>query len=106
MISMASQNIKKLNANLKHHVLSSEFCEDENHPERSKYVDLLEGSPYDTQIIGDGEDTPQDAAASVDDLLCDPNSTLAATDKEKQEALIESVPILFRVRECKLDESF
>ena len=105
MINIASQNIKKLNANLKHHVLSSEYCGDSD-PERSKYIDLLEGSAYDTQIIGDGEGALQDAAASADDLACDPNSTLAATDKGKQEPRFESVPILFRVRECKLDESF
>jgi len=46
MISIASQNIKKLNANLKHHVLSSEYCEDDD-PGRSKYIDLVEGASYD-----------------------------------------------------------
>ena len=46
MLSIASQNIKKLNASLKHHVLSSEYCEDED-PIRSKYIDLVEGLSFD-----------------------------------------------------------
>ena len=47
MLTLAGQNIKKLNANLKHHVLSSEYCEDDD-PLRSKFIDVLEGVAYDT----------------------------------------------------------
>lgn len=83
MITQASQNIKKLNASLRHHVLSSEYCEDVD-PSRSKYIDLQEGVAYDTQIIGDGEDPLQAYNAGA----TSPSNSMESHRSEKLGSLI------------------
>lgn len=56
MVGNAALNIKKLQANLKHHVLSSQYHSEVDtvgNVYQSKYIDIVEGKPAEVHIIGD-----------------------------------------------------
>lgn len=56
IVGNAALNIKKLQARLKHHVLTSGFnseIDTVGNAYHSKYIDILEGKPVEIHIIGD-----------------------------------------------------
>mmetsp|Transcript_13361 Transcript_13361/g.20872 ORF Transcript_13361/g.20872 Transcript_13361/m.20872 type:complete len:96 (-) Transcript_13361:37-324(-) len=72
-------------AELRHHVLTSEEnkrLKKSTKEMHSKYIDLELGKPLDIELIGDGK------LIKEDDLT------------------LENVPILLRLKDCKLEDTF
>ena len=111
MINITTDNIRKMHAQLKHHVLTSDYYSDKNAGKEAqmmamqrrmaestgngfaclgnmnKYIDLVEGTSHDVQVFGD-------APAGL---------TLEEQKKlqENGELLeLQSVPILLRIKDC------
>ena len=101
-IDLATQNIKKIQSNLKHHILSSKYDigKDAN-PLREKYIDLTEGKAMDLQLIGDTyleENTKRSCNSDTSDEVGD--SDEENKRMKQNDNFVGSVPILLRFNEA------
>jgi len=93
-INLAQQTILRINASLKHHILSSEFhsAKDTHGCNlKSKYIDLADGASKDVQILGNVYGRPE-------------GGKLRLADAERP--ILRKVPLLFRIQDCKFDETY
>lgn len=107
-ILKANRNLTKLKSDLRHHVLASQYnsqMDADGNFFNPKYIDIRVGAIVEANILGD-ELLGQEPAAKPESADSDLESSSEGSGRKKQPNLIEGVPLLFRLVDCKVRQTY
>ena len=107
-ILKASRNLTKLKSDLRHHVLTSQYNSEmdaDGNMFNPKYIDIRVGAVMEVNVLGDELLGPE-PAAKPESADSDLENSSQGSARKPQPNLVEGVPLLFRLVDCKVRQTY